>query len=59
MFDTATFDSSVFAEDSLIPVEFDLGSYGYDVQFQVLNNNAGEDFFATERMVDFEPCGVR
>jgi hypothetical protein len=58
-FDTGIFDSSVFAEDAIIPVEFNLGTYGYDVQFQVLNNNAGEDFFATELMVDFEPCGVR
>lgn len=58
-FDTAVFDTDVFAEDSLIPVEEDLGAYGYDVQFEIYNNNAGEDFFASELMVDFEECGVK
>lgn len=58
-FDSAIFDTSVFAEDSIIPVPFDIKAYGFDVQLQIVNSNAGEDFFLSELLVDFENCGVR
>lgn len=58
-FDTASFDSAVFVAESIIPVPFDIRAYGFDVQLQILNSNAGEDFFLSELLIDFENCGVR
>lgn len=58
-FGTAVFDTSVFARDEIIPVDFELGHHGYDIQLEVLNENAGEDFFLSEMLIDFKVMGVR
>jgi hypothetical protein len=58
-FDNGFFDSSVFADDQVIPVQFDVNDYGYDCQFEVLNNETGEDFFLSELLLDFMELGGR
>jgi hypothetical protein len=59
IFDVAVFDMSVFASDSFISVPFQLGYYGFDVQFEILNETAGEDFFMSLLFVNFKNLGVR
>lgn len=58
-FDSAMFDSSVFADDQIIPALFEINDYGYDVQVEILNNETGEDFFLSELLIDFLPLEVR
>lgn len=59
MFDSAIFDTYVFAEDSLISIPFALGYYGNEIQFEILNETAGEDFFLSILYVNFKNLGVR
>lgn len=58
-FDTAMFDSSVFSEDSLIPVSFEINDYGFDLQLEILNSETGEDFFLSELLLDYKEEAIR
>lgn len=57
-FDSGLFDSDVFSEDSITPYEFDLGYYGYDIQFEIVNNTVNEDMFLTELLIDYKPLAA-
>lgn len=59
VFDTDVFDTGVFAADALVSIPFDLGYYGYDIQFEIVNETAGEDFFISILFVNFKNLGVR
>lgn len=58
-FDTAIFDTDVFAEDSLVPIGFEIKAYGYDIQHEFINDAVGEDFFHTELLFLYKECGVK
>lgn len=59
VFDDAEFDSAVFSEDSIIPYPVDLGYYGFDIQIELVNSTAGEDFFFSEMLIDYKSLGIR
>lgn len=59
LFDIATLDTSVFASDQLVSIPFNLGYYGYQVQFDIFNDVAGEDFFLSQMVINFKNQGVR
>lgn len=60
-FDDAYFDDpeAVFADDVILPSRFDIDAYGEEIQIEVLNGESGEDFFASELLINFKPCGHR
>lgn len=58
-FDNAYFDQSYFAAEGLIPVTIDIGAYGYDVQFEIVNTNPGEDFFFSTLLLGYMEMGVK
>jgi hypothetical protein len=58
-FDNAFFDQSYFAAEGLIPVVVDIGAYGYDVQFEIINANPGEDFFFSSLLLGYIELGVK
>lgn len=58
-FDAALFDTDVFAADDLVPTDFEIGTYGYDIQLEIINEEPGEDFFHTEIQFVWKDCGVR
>lgn len=58
-FDEAVFNTSVFSSDQLTTISFDLGYYGFEIQFEILNDVANEDFFMSEFLVNFKNCGIR
>ena len=58
-FGDAVFNTDVFAEEKMIPAQFDIFDYGFDVQFEIFNNEGGQDFFLSELLVDFKEMGVR
>ena len=57
-FDSGLFDTDVFADDTITPYEFDLGYYGYDIQFEIVNDTANEDMFLTELLIDYKTLAV-
>lgn len=59
LFDTAVFDTSVFASDQLVSIPFILGYYGYQLQLEIVNDVAGEDFFLSQMIINFKNEGVR
>lgn len=59
VFDTALLDTSVFASDQLVSIPFTLGYYGFQIQFEIFNDTAEEDFFLSEMIVNFKNLGVR
>jgi hypothetical protein len=59
LFGSAILGTSVFASDSIVPVFFDLGYYGFDIQFEILNSTAGQDFFLSELLIDFKEMAAR
>ena len=59
LFDTATFNTSVFASDALVSIPFLLGYYGKQIQFEIFNNTAGQDFFLSQLIINFKNQGVR
>lgn len=59
VFGTATFNTSVFAEESIEATDFDLGYYGYDIQFEIFNETANQDFFVTELSLNIKSMGLR
>lgn len=59
VFDTALLNTAVFASDQLVSIPFSLGYYGYQIQFEIFNDTAGEDFFLSEMIVNFKNQGVR
>lgn len=58
-FDSAIFDTDVFAGDSLVPAMIDVGYYGRDAQFEFVNDTAGQDFFLSELLYLYQPRGIR
>lgn len=58
-FDFARFDEAVFSAEDLIPTDFEIGAYGYDIQLEILNEESGEDFFHAEIEFNWKDCGVR
>ena len=58
-FDEAVLDTSVFAEDSIVPYTVDLGYYGFDIQFEIVNDTEAEDYFLSEMLIDFKNIGIR
>lgn len=58
-FDEAILDTSVFAEDSIIPYPVELGYYGFDIQIEIVNSGAAQDFFLSEMLIDYKNIGVR
>lgn len=56
----ATFDTAVFADGSqLVSVPFSLNYYGFQIQFEIENEVAGQDFFISEMLINFKNQGVR
>lgn len=58
-FDSAIFDTAVFASDDLFPAKFDVGGYGYKLELEILNSAPGEDFFHSLLTFDVKNEGVR
>lgn len=58
VFDTALLDTAVFASDELVSIPFPLGYYGYQIQFEIVNDTAGEDFFLSQMIVNFKEEGI-
>lgn len=58
-FDEAILDTDVFAQDSIVPYSVDLGYYGFDIQVEIVNSVAAEDFFLSEMLIDFKNIGIR
>jgi len=58
-FDTAVFDTDVFAGDTLTISPVPLGYYGRDLQIELVNSAVGEDFFLSEILFFCKPLGTK
>jgi hypothetical protein len=58
-FDSATFDSSTFATDLVTTAPVYLGIYGRDLQLQLVNDVAGQDFFLSEILYLVKPLEIK
>lgn len=58
-FDSAVFDTDVFTGDSLIPGTIDIGTYSRDMQFEFINDAAGQDCFLSELLYLYMPKGIK
>jgi hypothetical protein len=58
-FDTAVFDTAIFAADNISKTPFDIKSFGELLQIQVNHNNVNEDFFLSEIIIAFKDLGQR
>ena len=56
---TATYGTSVYGGQEVSEMMTELGQVGKRIQFDFRNSVAGEDFFFSELLVDFEPLGAR
>jgi len=58
-FDSATFDSSTFATDLLTFDPVYIGTYGRDLQIQLVENEVGTDWFFAEIEYLVKPLGIK
>lgn len=58
-FDSAHFDTDTFATDLVTTAPVYLGVYGRDLQLQIVNNAAGQDFFLSEIIYMVKPLGIK
>jgi len=49
--------AGIYGGDELIDTSFDIGVTGKRIQYQISNNNVGEDFFISQILTDFKPLG--
>lgn len=49
--------AGIYGGDELIDTSFDIGVTGKRIQYQISNNNVGEDFFVSQILTDFKPLG--
>lgn len=59
VFDTAVFDDAVFAEENISFEPFDIKHYGFNLQIEVVNDTAGQDYIFSELVLPFKEEGVR
>lgn len=55
-FGTAIFGTSRFASSEISQIDLDVNVYGYDIQTEIRNSDAGDDFFLTELMYSLKPA---
>lgn len=58
-FDSAHFDVDVFTGDVITTAPFPLGYYGRDLQIELINSEAGQDFFLSEILFFVKPLGIK
>ena len=58
-FDSAIFDSSTFSTDLVTTAPVYIGAYGRDLQIQLIENEAGTDFFLSEILYLVKPLGIK
>lgn len=58
-FDSAHFDVDTFAGDMLTAAPFQLGYYGRDFQFELINSAVGQDFFLSEILFFAKKLGTK
>ena len=58
-FDSAHFDVDSFATDLVTTDPIYMGFYGRDLQLQLVNNEAGQDFFLSEILYFVKPLGIK
>lgn len=59
VFDSAIFNSSVFADDSASFQPFNIKTYGFTLQLEFVNTTGGQDYFISEIVLPFKEEGVR
>lgn len=58
-FDEAFFDSATFAGDAIVAAPVSLGYYGRDLQVELVNDVAGQDFFLAEILLFAKVLGIK
>lgn len=58
-FDSAHFDVDVFTGDTIVTAPINLGYYGRDLQIELINDVAGQDFFLAEILFFCKPLGLK
>lgn len=58
-FDGAFFDADTFTGDTIVTAPLMLGYYGRDLQFELINSVAGQDFFLSEILYFVKKLGTK
>ena len=58
-YDSATYDSSVYADDNVSFEPFKKKTFGYNMQLEFVNNTAGQDYFVSELVPCYKEVGIR
>lgn len=58
-FDTAEFDSAVFADQRISFEPFDIKHYGFNLQIEVINDTAGQDYIFSQFLIPYKEEGIR
>lgn len=59
VFDSAIFDTAVFADDSASFQPFDIKTHGFTLQLEFVNSTSGQDYFISEIVLPFKEEGIR
>lgn len=58
-YDTAVFDTDVYADDNQSFEPLDLKTSGFNIQFEFVNSVAEQDYFISELVIPFKEEGIR
>lgn len=59
MFDSAHFDVDTFSGDTITSAPVQLGYYGRDIQFELIESEVGTDFFLSEIIILAKKLGIK